>query len=206
MQVTVAEFAQLPGHPQAVQPQRRVAAAGQHQLGGASRPAFHQVGHAPRDRGSRVWKSSTTIAVQAGSLEASLAIDAVTSGDTAPSIASRSAASAPNPGSAPCGASMNPVRTGPGWPTSSHDSQDVTGGGARGPAGQQHALARARRLHDHGQALPGAGHQPVVQHRPGDQCRGQRRQSGIFPARTVRRAQLPHPLLPLVPQQSPRQR
>ena len=47
-----------------------------------------------------MWKSSTTIADPAGpgSLAASFATKAVTSADTAPSIASSSAASAPNPG------------------------------------------------------------------------------------------------------------
>src|SRR6185437_12372515 len=44
------------------------------------------------------WKSSTTITDPAGSLAASFAIEAVTSADITPSIASSSAASAPNPG------------------------------------------------------------------------------------------------------------
>ena len=54
MQVTVAEFAQFPGHPQPVQPQRRVNPAGQHELGGVGRPALDQVGHGARDRGGCV--------------------------------------------------------------------------------------------------------------------------------------------------------
>src|SRR5215467_6124897 len=66
----------------------------------------------------------------AGSLAASLAIDAVTSADMTPSMASRSAASAPNPGSMARGASMNPVqnRTGLASPRS-QDSQAVAPGG-----------------------------------------------------------------------------
>ena len=76
------------------------------------------------------WKSSTTIADPAGSFAASFAIDAVTSADMAPSIASRSAASAPNPGSTFLGASTNPAQNRTGLASaSSHDSQAVTSGG-----------------------------------------------------------------------------
>jgi hypothetical protein len=50
------------------------------------------------DAAAARWKSSTTIADPAGSLAMSFAIDAVTSADIEPSIASNSAASAPNPG------------------------------------------------------------------------------------------------------------
>ena len=64
----------------------------------------------PQTAGAALWKSSTMIADPAGSLAASLAIEAVTSADMTPSIASRSAASAPNPGSTTRGASMNPVQ------------------------------------------------------------------------------------------------
>ena len=53
VQVTVAQLAQFPGQPQPVQPQLRVDAAGQHQLRDLGRPAFHQVGHVPADRGRR---------------------------------------------------------------------------------------------------------------------------------------------------------
>ena len=53
-QVTVAKFAQLPRHPQPVQPQRRVDAAGQHQLRGVGGPALDQVGHVPGHRGRRM--------------------------------------------------------------------------------------------------------------------------------------------------------
>src|SRR5271165_1999343 len=70
------------------------------------------------------------IADPAGSFAASLAIDAVTSADITPSIASRSAASAPNPGSTPRGASMNPAQKRTGLASAlSHDSQEVTPGG-----------------------------------------------------------------------------
>src|SRR5580700_5035664 len=66
----------------------------------------------------------------AGSFSASLAIDAVTSPDTAPSIASRSAASAPNLGSTARGASMNPLQNRTGLASApSHESQEVTPGG-----------------------------------------------------------------------------
>jgi len=57
-------------------------------------------------------------------------MDAMTSADMTPSIASRSAASAPNPGSMARGASMNAVqnRTGLASPRS-HDSQAVVPAG-----------------------------------------------------------------------------
>jgi len=62
-------------------------------------------------------------------MAASLAIDAVTSADTAPSIASNSAASAPNRGSVSRGASMNPVQNRTGLASaSSHDSHAVACG------------------------------------------------------------------------------
>src|SRR5580693_1709759 len=62
----------------------------------------------------------------AGSFAASFAIDAVMSADIAPSNASRSAASAPNPGTTPRGASMKPVQNRTGFTSaSSHDSHDV---------------------------------------------------------------------------------
>ena len=57
------------------------------------------------------WKSSTMIAEPAGSFAASLASDAAASADIVRSITSRSAASAPNPGSIARGASMNPARS-----------------------------------------------------------------------------------------------
>ena len=75
------------------------------------------------------WKSSTTIADPAGSLAASLAIDAMPSADIRPSIASRSAASAPNFGSMTREASMNPAQNRTASVSaSSQDSQDVTPG------------------------------------------------------------------------------
>jgi hypothetical protein len=81
----------------------------------------------PDTAGAGVWKSSTTMADPAGSFAASFAIDAVTSADMAPSIASRSPASAPNPGSMARPASMNPVQKRTGLASaSSQDSQDVT--------------------------------------------------------------------------------
>jgi hypothetical protein len=76
------------------------------------------------------WKSSTMIAEPAGKLAASLAIDAATSGDMVRSIASRSAASAPNPGSMARGASMNPAQNLSGSASArSQDNQEVTPGG-----------------------------------------------------------------------------
>src|SRR5207244_5319111 len=61
------------------------------------------------------------------SLAASFAIEAVTSGDITPSIASSSAASAPNPGATARGAWMNPAQKRTGSASaSSHESQDVT--------------------------------------------------------------------------------
>ena len=76
------------------------------------------------------WKSSTMTADPAGSFAASLAIDAVTSADTLPSIASRSAASAPNPGSLIRGASIKPDQNRTGSASAwSQDSQDVVPGG-----------------------------------------------------------------------------
>ena len=70
------------------------------------------------------------IANPAGSFAASLAMDAVTSADIPPSIASRSTASAPNRGATIWVASMKPTqkRTG-SVSASSHDSQEVTLGG-----------------------------------------------------------------------------
>ncbi len=66
----------------------------------------------------------------AGSCAASFAIDAVTSADMAPSIASRSAASAPKPGTTVWGASMKPAQKRTGSASAlSHDSHDVTPGG-----------------------------------------------------------------------------
>ena len=70
------------------------------------------------------------IAEPAGSLAASLAIDAMTSADIVLSIASRSAASAPKPGSIARGASMKPAQNRTGSASAlSHDSQDVMPGG-----------------------------------------------------------------------------
>ncbi len=75
------------------------------------------------------WKSSTTTADPSGSLAASFAIEAVTSADITPSIASSSPASAPNPGTANRGASMKPAQKRTGSASaSSHDSQDVMPG------------------------------------------------------------------------------
>ena len=57
-------------------------------------------------------------------------MDAVTSADMAPSIASRSAASAPNPGSMARGASVNPAQNRTGSASArSQDSQAVAPGG-----------------------------------------------------------------------------
>ena len=53
IQVTIANFAQLTGHPQPVQPQRRVKTPGQYQLGGLGRPALDQIGHVPGHRWCR---------------------------------------------------------------------------------------------------------------------------------------------------------
>src|SRR5499427_4986307 len=76
------------------------------------------------------WKSSTMIADPAGNSAASLAIDAVTSADMAPSIASKSAASAPNPGATARAASMKAVQKRTGSASAlSQDSQEVTPGG-----------------------------------------------------------------------------
>ena len=75
------------------------------------------------------------IAEPAGSLAASLATDALTSADIVLSIASRSAASAPNPGSIARGASMKPAQNRTGSASArSQDNQDVTPGGR--PAAQ----------------------------------------------------------------------
>ena len=98
IQVTVADLAQFPGHPQPVQPQRRVIPAGQHQLSCLRWPPLDEIGHVPGDRGRRDMEVIHDQRRPAGSLAASLAIEAVTSADTVPSIASRSAASAPNHG------------------------------------------------------------------------------------------------------------
>ena len=66
------------------------------------------------------------IADPAGSLAASLAIDAVTSADMAPFIASNSAASAPKSGSTTRGASMKPTQKRTGSASAvSQDSHDV---------------------------------------------------------------------------------
>jgi hypothetical protein len=76
------------------------------------------------------WKSSTTNADPAGSRATSLAIEAVTSADITPSIASNSPASAPNSGCAARGASMNPVQNRTGSASArSHDNQNVLPGG-----------------------------------------------------------------------------
>ena len=84
----------------------------------------------PDTAGAAYWKSSTMMADPGGSFAASLAIEAVTSADTVPSIASRSAASEPNARSTAWGASMNPVQKRSGLASApSHDSQDVTPGG-----------------------------------------------------------------------------
>ena len=66
----------------------------------------------------------------AGSSAASFAIDAVTSADTMPSIASRSAASAPNSGCTRRRASMKPLQKRTGLTSAlSQDSQEVAPGG-----------------------------------------------------------------------------
>src|SRR5262249_30237237 len=76
------------------------------------------------------WKSSTTIAAPAGSFAASLMRDAVTSADKALPLASRSAASAPNPGSTTRVGSMNPAQSRTGSASApSQDSQDVSPAG-----------------------------------------------------------------------------
>ncbi len=64
-----------------------------------------------------------------GSFAASVAIDAVTSADITLSMASRSAASAPNHGAIARGASMNPIPKRSGLTSAlSQDSQEVTPG------------------------------------------------------------------------------
>src|SRR5215471_20446752 len=76
------------------------------------------------------WKSSRMIADPAGHRAASLAIDAVTSADMTPSIASNSAASAPNSGATARWASMNPLQNLTGSASArSQDSQEVSPGG-----------------------------------------------------------------------------
>ena len=105
--------------------------------GGSARPASTSCAVLAGQRSTRsvmvlaaaaaAWKSSTTITDPAGSLAASFAIEAVTSADITPSIASSSAASAPNPGATARGAWMNPVQKRTGSASaSSHESQDVT--------------------------------------------------------------------------------
>ena len=80
--------------------------------------------------GAATWKSSTMIADPLGSLAASLAIDAMTSAETCPSILSRSAASPPKPDSMARGASMSPAQNRTGSLSApSHDSQAVIPGG-----------------------------------------------------------------------------
>src|SRR5215467_11427862 len=70
------------------------------------------------------------IADPGGRRAASLAIDAMTSGDAVPSIASRLAASTPNPESMTRGASTNPVQNRIGSASApSQDSQEVSPGG-----------------------------------------------------------------------------
>jgi hypothetical protein len=53
IQVTVAELAELPGHPQPVQPQRGVGPARQHQLGGPDWPPLDKIGHVTCDSSRR---------------------------------------------------------------------------------------------------------------------------------------------------------
>ena len=121
---------QLTGHPQPVQPQRRVdrPASTSWAVSAASARPDRSCSWSPA--GAAKWKSSTMITDPAGSFAASFAIDAVTSADMTPSIASRSAASAPNHGATIRGASMKPVQKRTGSASaSSHDSQDVTPGG-----------------------------------------------------------------------------
>src|SRR6516162_5935084 len=78
------------------------------------------------------WKSSTMIAEPAGSFAISLATDAMTSADIRRSIASRSAASAPNSGSMARGASMKAAqnRTGSASDRSQHNQEVMPGGRA----------------------------------------------------------------------------
>ena len=76
------------------------------------------------------WKSSTMIAEPAGSFAASLATDAATSANIVLSIASSSAASAPNRGPMARGASMKPAQNRTGSASArSQDNQDVAPGG-----------------------------------------------------------------------------
>ena len=84
----------------------------------------------PATAAAAVWKSSTMTDDPAGSSAASLAIEAVTSADMVLSIASRSAASAPNHGAIIRGASMNPAQNRTGLASArSQDSHEVMLGG-----------------------------------------------------------------------------
>ena len=99
------------------------------------------------------WKSSMMIADPSGSFAASLAIDAVTSADTTLSIASRPAASAPDPGATVRRASMKPAQKRNRVsvsPIAGQPGSKARRPGRR-PARQQHALARASRRHNDGQ-------------------------------------------------------
>ena len=76
---------------------------------------------------SAAWKSSTMITDPVGSFVASLAIEAMTSADMCPLMASRSAASAPNPGVTTLIVSMKPAQKRTGSASAwSQDSQGVT--------------------------------------------------------------------------------
>src|SRR4029077_13643600 len=76
------------------------------------------------------WKSSTMIAEPAGNSAAALATDAMTSADIPMSVASRTAASAPKPGSMARGASMKAAQNRTGSASArSQDNQDVMPGG-----------------------------------------------------------------------------
>src|SRR6516162_7148135 len=76
------------------------------------------------------WKSSTTNTDPAGRAATSLAIEAVTSADITPSIASNSPASTPKPGCAARGASMSPAQNRTGSASArSQASQNVLPGG-----------------------------------------------------------------------------
>ncbi len=196
IQVAVTELAQFPGHPQPVQPQRGVTAAGQHQLGRPYWPPIDKIRHVARDRGRRGvevihdqrrprWQSRGIVGNRGDDIRRHGAVH-------------RKQVS---------GIGTEPRRHCPGRLDESRPEPDRVGVGLvtgqpgrqarcppRRPARKEHALACTRRPHHNGQPPPSSRSQPVMQRRPGDQRGGQRRGPELCPRKppVSRRAVLSH--------------
>jgi len=164
-QVTVAKLAQVTGHPQPVQPQRWIKAAGQHQLGRPGRPALDQVGHVLGGRsrgGMEVVNDDCRPRGQlhgiVGDRRGDIGRHGAVQREQVGSIGTESRCHHPQSFNK---ATPEAGRVGVGLTTRQPGSG--TWRSRRRPARQKYALAGTGRPHHHGQPLAGPSRQPLVQ-------------------------------------------